>query len=70
VEQILEAEREKQGVASRLRPLGRESGLELCGVVAALGGVTAYTNIEAEVAKWLLVAGGWTDEQWVTSMVV
>ena len=38
-------------------------------MVAVLGVVTAYANIEAEVAK-LLVAGGWADEMWVASMVV
>lgn len=39
-------------------------------MVAVLGVVIAYANIEAEVAKLLLVAGGWADEMWVASMVV
>jgi phage shock protein PspC (stress-responsive transcriptional regulator) len=39
-------------------------------VVAVLGGVAAYANIEAEVAKLLLVVGEQADEQWAASMVV
>ena len=35
-----------------------------------LGVVVAYANIEAEVAKLLLVVVGWAGELWVASMVV